>query len=176
MRKLKIYIATSLDGYIADHNGNIEWLTGFPNPEQTDYGYADFLAGIDTTLMGYKTYQDVLKLSETFPYPGLANYIFSRDKSHQDTEFVTFVKEEAGAFVSRLKSLPGKDIWLIGGGELNAAILEHDLVDEMIIHTMPVVLGAGRSVFAGIPMEKTFGLESVKTYSSGVVEARYTRS
>lgn len=175
MRKLKVYIAISLDGYIADKNGGIDWLTGFPNPEQTDYGYAAFYATIDTTLMGNKTYQDILKMSETFLYPDVKNYIFSRDTSHQDTQYVTFVKEDIPGFVNKLKAAPGKDIWLIGGGEINAAMLQHDLIDEMIIHVFPVILGEGRPLFSGIAMEKTFKLGEVKTYSSGATELHYTK-
>lgn len=173
MKKLKVYIAISLDGYIADRDGKIEWLTGFPNPENTDYGYADFLATIDTTLMGNSTYKDVLVLSETFPYPDKTNYVFTRDSTLTDTSFVQFISRDITAFVGNLKKGTGKDIWLIGGGLLNGALLEADLIDEMIIHVMPVVLGEGRPLFGGMPMEKVFRLTDTKSHPNGVLKLHY---
>jgi dihydrofolate reductase len=175
MKKLKIYIAASLDGYIATKEGNIDWLTGFPNPEGTDYGYADFLTTIDTTLTGNNTYKDILVLSETFPYPDKTNYVFTRDATQQDTAFVKFISRDIVAFVREIKAANGKDIWLVGGGQLNGALLQENLVDEMIIHVIPVVLGDGIPLFGAIVMEKVFKLSNTKTYSSGVLELHYSR-
>ncbi|MGO4288356.1 dihydrofolate reductase family protein [Chitinophaga sp. RAB17] len=175
MRKIKVYTAVSLDGYIATREGKIEWLTGFPNPEGTDYGYAEFLATIDTTLMGNNTYKDVLRLSETYPYPDKTNYVFTRDSIHVDTEFVQFISRDIIEFVTGLKKADGKDIWLAGGGQLNGALLQADLIDEMILHVIPVVLGDGLPLFGGIPMEKVFKLSATKTYSSSVLELHYER-
>lgn len=173
MRKLKIYTAMSLDGYIATKEGNIDWLTSFPNPEGTDYGYAAFMTGIDTTLMGNNTYKDVLTLSETYPYPDKTNYVFTRGNNEVDTEYVQFINSDIEGFVSKLKAAPGKDIWLAGGGQLNGALLQADVVDEMIVHVIPVVLGDGLPLFGGIAMQKVFRLVDTKTYSSGVLELHY---
>jgi dihydrofolate reductase len=175
MRKLKVYTAVSLDGYIATREGKIEWLTGFPNPEGTDYGYTEFLATIDTTLMGNNTYKDVLTLSETYPYPDKNNYVFTRDSTQKNTEFVQFISRDITAFVAELKKETGKDIWLAGGGQLNGALLQADLIDEMILHVIPVVLGDGLPLFGGIPMEKVCRLTAAKTYSSSVLELHYAR-
>jgi len=176
MRKIKVYIAISLDGYIATREGKIEWLTGFPNPEGTDYGYAEFLTTIDTTLMGNNTYKDVLVLSETFPYPDKTNYVFTRDSTQTDTAFVKFISGDITRFVEGLKKQDGTDIWLVGGGQLNGALLQADLIDEMIIHVIPVVLGDGLPLFGGIPMEKVFRLTGSKTYSSSVLELHYEKA
>lgn len=174
MRKLIVYIAVSLDGYIATEDGGIDWLTGFPNPDNNDYGYARFFATVDTTLMGYKTYQDVLRLAENFPYPDTTNYVFSRSPK-PEAPYVTFTNGDSiPSLVQQLKAQDGKNIWLIGGGELNAAFLQHDLIDEMIIHTIPVVLGTGRPLFAG-NVQKTFKVKDIKLYDTGVVETRYER-
>ncbi|MET3880322.1 dihydrofolate reductase family protein [Chitinophaga sp. OAE865] len=175
MKKLKAYIAVSLDGFIADHEGKIDWLTGFPNPENTDYGYADFLATIDTTLMGNSTYKEVLILSETFPYPDKTNYVFTRDSTLTDTPFVKFISRDVTEFITHLKKQTGKDIWLVGGGQLNGTVLEADLIDEMIIHVIPVALGSGRPLFGGIPADKVFRLTGSKTYSNSVLELHYSR-
>ncbi|PSL47887.1 dihydrofolate reductase [Chitinophaga niastensis] len=175
MKKLKVYIAIGLDGYIATKEGNIDWLTGFPNPEGTDYGYTDFLATIDTTFIGNSTYKDILILSETFPYPDKTNYVFTRDATQQNTEFVQFISKGITAFVREIKAGSGKDIWLVVGGQLNGALLQEDLIDEMIIHIIPVVLGDGIPLFGGIAMEKIFKPTATKTYSSGVLELHYAR-
>ena len=74
-----------------------------------------------------------------------------------------------------LKKEAGKDIWLAGGGQLNGALLQADLIDEMIIHVIPVVLGDGLPLFGGIPMEKVFRLTATRTYSSSVLELHYER-
>jgi dihydrofolate reductase len=175
MRKLKVYIAVSLDGYIATREGKIEWLTGYPNPEGTDYGYADFLATTDTTLMGNTTYKEVLVLSETFPYPDKINYVFTRDSTHIDTEYVKFISRDIAEFVDHLKKEDGKDIWLIGGGQLNGALLQANLIDEMIIHVMPLILGDGLPLFGGIPMEKVFRLTTTKAYYNSVLKLHYEK-
>lgn len=171
MRKVKLYIAISLDGYIADENGQLAWLTGFPNPEKTDYGFADFLATTDTMLLGYRTYEHILQLAETYPHPDHTNYVFTRSE-RPAAPYVTFVHgEDIPGFVKQLKSQPGKDIWLVGGGELNAVMLAHDLIDEITLHIMPVALGKGRPLFSGKAFEKRFKVERTKVYASGAIES-----
>lgn len=175
MKKVKVYIATSLDGWIADKEGKIDWLTGFPNPEGTDYGYSEFLATIDTTLIGNSTYKDILILSEEFPYPDKTNYVFTRNPSLQDTKYVQFVHTPAAEFVRELKQGAGADIWLVGGGLLNGSLLEAGLIDEMIIHVMPVILGDGIPLFGGVNVNTAFELLRHKAYSSGVLELHYKK-
>ncbi|MBC9932251.1 dihydrofolate reductase family protein [Chitinophaga qingshengii] len=173
-RKVNLYIAISLDGYIADENGQLEWLTGLPNPEKTDYGFADFFATTDTTLLGYKTYAHILELADTYPHPNHANYVFTRSE-RPAAPHVTFVHgEDIPGFVQQLKAQPGKDIWLIGGGELNAVMLEHDLIDHITLHIMPVALGKGRPLFADKAFEKQFTVEGTKMYQSGAIETMMT--
>jgi dihydrofolate reductase len=109
MRQVKLFIATSPDGFIADKNGGIDWLF-----TDQDYGYADFYASIDTTLTGYKTYEDILGFGE-FPYPGKTNYVFSRHPRQADNNPVRFISGEIAAFVQQLKQETGRDIWLVGG-------------------------------------------------------------
>lgn len=173
MRKLKVYIAVSLDGYIATRDGKINWLTGFPAPpENKDYGYADFYATIGTTLMGHNTYKDVLTLSETFYYVDKINYVFTRDSHQPPADYVKFISGDIVEFVKKLKEEDGQDIWLIGGGQINGILA--DLIDEMMIYVIPVVLGDGLPLFGGKPMEKTFRLTNTKTFSNSVLELHYT--
>jgi dihydrofolate reductase len=169
MRKVILYIATSLDGFIARQDGNIDWLTDFPALDGEDYGYKDLIASIDATLSGNRTYQQMLGFEGGFPYPELKNYAFSRTK-HVDTVQTKFVKDNISSFIRDLKAEAGKNIWLIGGGELNGYFLSHGLIDRIILTIIPVVLGRGIKLFEGF--DGTAGMTDIqtRTYSNGVVQ------
>lgn len=173
MRKIKLYIAISLDGKIAKPNGDVSWLDGVPNPDKTDYGYGKFLDSIDTTIMGNKTFKQVRQFEGEFPYRGLNNYIFTRNPETEATEDVEFISGNIPEFIESLKAINGKDIWLIGGGQINALLLNHQLIDEMQIFVMPVVLGAGIPIFHSIASDTPLRLIETLAYSSGVQMLKY---
>jgi dihydrofolate reductase len=176
MRKIVLYIATSLDGFIARKDNDIKWLVEFPAPEENpDYGYAEFLATIDTTLIGNTTYKEVQGFDGPWPYAEKVTYVFTRSGEGEDQPNIRFVHTDIPAFVNSLKEQEGKDIWLLGGGKLNTVFLQHDWIDEMIIHVMPVVLGEGVSLFEGGSFNSRFRLDSAKTYSNGVLGLHYGR-
>ena len=102
MRKLKLYIATSLDSYIAGPNGEIDWLEAGGD---LDYGYQGFYASIDTTLMGNATYRLTLTV-DRFPYPDKSNYVFTKARPPADTAHVRFISGDIAAFVRSLKEQP----------------------------------------------------------------------
>ena len=167
MRKLILYIATSLDGFIADQNHSLDWLEKFPHPEGEDYGYADLMGRIDTTLMGRETFRFLENFQGPFPYPDTKNYVFSQ--SLKSTELpIEIIREDVAAFVKRLKTEPDKDIWLIGGGKLNATLANAGLIDEILLTQIPVFLGQGIPVFNGL--EQVLGLPNRewKRYKEGV--------
>jgi dihydrofolate reductase len=167
MRKVKLFIATSLDGFIADKNGGIDWLF-----TDQDYGYADFYASVDTTLTGYKTYEDILGFGE-FPYPGKTNYIFSRHHQKADDNPVTFISGDIAAFVQELKQQPGQHIWLVGGGQINEVLLQARLIDELIISIHPTILGEGRPLFAGHTERRDCKLKDSQAFETGLVQLTY---
>ncbi|HVI44031.1 MAG TPA: dihydrofolate reductase family protein [Chitinophaga sp.] len=105
----------------------------------------------------------------------MTNYVFTHDTSLKDNENVQFITADVPTFVNSVKATPGKDIWLIGGGKLNASMLQHDLIDEMILHVMPVILGEGISLFEGAAFQRGFKLVHTKTYSNGVLELGYVK-
>jgi len=168
MRKLKLFIASSLDGYIARPNGAIDWLPTDGN----DYGYHDFMATIDTTLMGGKTYRDVLSFGE-FPYTHLENYIFTRHRGMKKMHNVKFVSDQICHFTRDLKRQAGKDIWLIGGGEIIAELYNVGLIDEYIISIIPVILGKGIPLFISLERQENLKLTHSVSYPSGVVQVTY---
>ena len=175
MRKIKLYIAVSIDGFIADKNGRVEWLENLPNPDFLDYGYFDMYNSIDTTLMGNITYQQVLGFDMPFPYSDKTNFVFTRNQSLTEDENVTFVNDNIIDFVKKMKSKKGKSIWLIGGGQVNSILLNANLIDEMIVSYMPIVLGDGVPLFSSNTQLKSFRLLKSETFSTGVVSLTYVK-
>ncbi len=173
MRKVKLHIAMSLNGKIALDDGSVDWLEGISNPEKTDYGYDEFYKSIDTTIQGYKTYELFLSKGIDFPYTGKKNYVFTTKVGLENTEHVEFIKKNHVNFVKDLKQGEGGDIWVVGGGYINAMFLNEDLIDEIQLFVMPIVLSEGINLFASLPNETKLKLIESKTYSSGAVELRY---
>ncbi len=173
MRKLILYIATSIDGCIARPDGDVKWLE---DPDfmikGEDFGYQAFIDTIDTTLMGGETYKAILGFGVPWPYPDQKNYVFTRS-DYPANDHVTFIKEDIADFVKDLKQQKGKDIWLVGGGKINAIMIEAGLIDEMIISIMPITLGEGIALFSKVAHEEKFKLKSHKAYASGVVQLTY---
>ncbi len=175
MRPVLLYIAASLDGYIARPDGSVDWLESFPNPDGSDFGYADFFATIDTTLMGRNTYQEILGFGEPFPYPNTVNYVFTRQKNLQSTDYVTIIHENPIEFVKNLKQQAGGNIWLVGGGQLNTLLLNADLIDEIWLTLLPIVLGEGIPLWAPTLAEKRFALAAHRAFSNGFIQFHYKK-
>ncbi len=171
MRKLILYIAASLDNYIARPGGDVEWLNSkeLQLPGE-DYGYGDFYRSIDTTLMGRRTYQQILGFDVPFPYPDKSNFVFTRSVSRADKGDVNFVSGDVAAFVRALKERPGLDIWLVGGGQINTLLLENGLIDRLILTLIPVFLGDGIPLFHGRPRETRFNPVAGRCFENGVVQ------
>jgi dihydrofolate reductase len=171
MRKIVLGLGISLDGYIARPDGAVDFLF-MPK----DYSMAPFFATIDTAIMGRKTLDAALKMGGgSFSSPSIATYVFSHSKPPGERDSLTFVNESPVAFVRKLRKRPGKNIWLMGGGELARDFLKADLVDELYIGMVPVLLGEGIPLFpSGFP-QRNFSLIENKTYSKGMIALRYQR-
>lgn len=165
MRKVVLFIASSLDGYIARVNGDIDWLFTDQN-----YGYTKFLDSIDTVFMGRKTYEQVLTFGE-YPYQEKKSYVFTKNLDFSaiyDVEVVT----ELESFVNNLRLLDGQNIWLVGGSLLIRDFLNKNLVSEIILSVHPIILGDGIPLFAN-PNTTALQLTGCQTYSSGLVQLSY---
>jgi dihydrofolate reductase len=171
MRQVVLYIAASLDNYIARPDGGIEWLyyADYVLPNE-DYGYSDFFKTIDTTLMGNNTYKVILGVDGPFPYHEKTNYVFSRSRDNKDTEYIKFITGDIANFVQQLKKDKGQDIWLIGGGQINTLLLNNDLIDKIILTLIPMILGQGIPLFDGQTKETRFNLETSQSHNSGLVQ------
>lgn len=175
MKKIKLYIAVSIDGFIADKNGGIEWLETLPNPDMLDYGYGDLYGSIDTILMGNATYQKILGFDIPFPYADKTNFVFTRNSALVKDEYVSFIHGDIIGFVKTLKAKEGKAIWLVGGGQINTILLNADLIDEIIITYIPVILGDGIPLFTSQTQLKNFKLLKSETFNTGVVSLTYVK-
>jgi len=171
-RKIVLGLGISLDGYIARLNGAVDFLF-MPK----DYSMAPFFATVDTAIFGRKTLDAALQMGGGGSFSGssMANYVFSRSKPAVERDGLIFVNQSPAAFVRQLREKPGKDIWLMGGGELARDFLKADLVDELYLGIVPVLLGEGIPLFpSGFP-QRNFALIENKTYTRGLIALRYKR-
>ncbi|MDY9925111.1 dihydrofolate reductase family protein [Methanosarcina sp.] len=171
--KIKLYIACSLDGYIAREDGSIDWLTKYEINPETDYGYSEFYASIGTVLMGRKTYEQVLGFGD-WPYGEKKSYVFTRQKEPLRREKnVEFVSGDIGGFARHLKENTEEDIWLVGGSQLIKVFLEENLVEDMIVFVVPIILGSGIPLFDRIGKEIRLRIINTERYESGLVRLEY---
>lgn len=165
MRLLHCFIATSLDGYIAGPGEDIGWL--FTDQE---YGYPEFIAGVDTLLMGRKTYEACRSFGE-WPYPGLRTVVFSRSELAPDPN-IEVERRPIADVVAALRALPGKDLWLVGGAALLSAAIEADLVDAYTVSIHPILLGGGTPLVVPGTRASSLRLHASRTYETGLVQVR----
>jgi dihydrofolate reductase len=173
-RKVIVHIATSADGYIARPDGDLAWLTSRPAPKGF-YGMSAFMRSIDTKLLGRKTYEMSLRLGAKFDSQG-RSIVFSRHAPPAEApppSGVEFVSEAIGPFVDRLRAQPGKDIWLMGGGEIIASFLDEHAIDEFVISVAPVLIGEGIPLIARGHRHVPLELLSSERFEDGVVQNRY---
>ena len=163
----------SLDGMIARRNGDVSWLHDIPNPDGEDHDYGKFMDTIDTTIMGHTTYQQVLGFDMDFPYHGKKNFVLTRNRNLDRDENVTFISGDIAEFVRTIKAASGKDIWLIGGSQVNTLFMNHAWIDEMWIYVMPVILGPGIPLFQSIEDDRRFHLADFRKYRTGIIKMVY---
>jgi len=168
MRKVILNLAVSLDGFIEGPQGEYDWCL-----TDADYGMTEFMNSIDTVIMGGKSYRLLLKYGK--PYPEFNNYVFSRTEEDSPYENVSLVSKHIPAFVTALKTQPGKHIWLFGGAEIFKILLEHDLVDQMMLSMHPLMLGGGLPLFPPLANRKKFVLKDSIQYPSGLVQLIYKK-
>lgn len=177
MIKTVLYIATSLDGFIARPDGNLDWLTSIPNPQSGDYGYAELLDSIGTTIMGRKTYEEIIGFGVEWPYTGIDSFVVTTNKDLEIQSPDTFVLTgNLQEFINALKKKTDKDIWLIGGGKLITTFINEDILDKMIITVIPKIIGEGIPLFGDKPKETIWKLTGVKAFDTSVVNLTYEKA
>lgn len=170
-RKVILYIASSVDGFIAKVNGDIDWLSVVERPGE-DYGYESFIETVDTVIMGRKTYDKVLSFGIKFPHKNKKCYVISRTKTGND-ENVTFYGGDVSDLIQELKNKEGKNIFIDGGSEVVRELKSHNLIDEYVISYIPIMLGNGISLFQETETDSKLELIDSKSFESGLVQVSY---
>jgi dihydrofolate reductase len=171
-RNVIVHIGASADGFIARPDGDLEWLTSRPAPKGF-YGMNAFMRSIDTKVLGRKTYEASLRLGAKFDSQS-RTFVFSRHAPPADAPAgVEFVSGAIGPFVSRLRKHPGKNIWLMGGGDLIASFLDEQAIDEFVVSVVPVFIGDGIPLIARRHRHVPLKLHSVERFEDGVVQLHY---
>lgn len=171
-----VYIATSLDGFIATNTGGLEWLEEVPNPEGSDFGYADFMADIDAIVMGRKTFEKILTF-DSWPYDKPV-YILSRSKVNVPKKLMSKVKTVRGnpkELVNQLRDMGHQNLYIDGGITIQG-FLEEDLIDEMIIARIPILLGNGIPLFGKITRKLYFTHKRTEVINDMLVKSYYIRT
>ena len=171
-RKIIVHIATSADGYIARPDGNLDWLTSRPAPKGF-YGLPKFAHSIDAKILGRKTFDLSVKIGASFS-ANEVHYVFSRRPPPASVPTgVQFVTESIKAFAERLHKQAGKNIWMMGGGEIIGSFLDEDAIDEFIITVVPTFIGEGIPLIAPRHRQVPLRLSSAKPFPDGVVQLHY---
>jgi dihydrofolate reductase len=169
-RKVVLYIAASLDGYIATEDHNLDWL--FAVEGDGDNGYTKFFDTVDTILIGRITYDWIMEHEKgEFPYKGKECYVFSGSKK-DDNEYVTYVSDGVVQLIEELKKKDGKTIWLVGGGSLISTFIKEKLIDEIIVTIAPVLVGKGIPLFHSNSFQTPLTLKEINR-ANQFVELRY---
>lgn len=175
MRNVVLYIAMSLDDYIAGSDGGVAWLGGDGSDPDNPGTYPGFITSIDTVIMGYTTYHQLITqlAPEGWVYDDKLTYVMTH-KEIETTEKIVFTDESLAELIGRIKGLPGGDIWICGGASVVNQALVADLIDRFRITVIPTILGAGIRLFN--PGFKQQQLELIATESyNGMVELVYER-
>lgn len=171
-----VFIATSLDGFIADSKGGIDWLHTIPNPEEVDMGYAEFMSRIDALVMGRNTFETVCGFEMDWPYDKpvfvLSNFLKGIPEKFQTK--ATLVRGSLTEILKEIYDLGYHQLYIDGGATIQN-FLKEDLIDEMTITTIPIILGGGIPLFATLPKALNFACKESIIYLDQVVQNRHIR-
>jgi dihydrofolate reductase len=172
----KVFIASSLDGFIADRNGGLDWLNLIPNPDHKDLGYESFMNAVDAIVMGRHTFDTVCSFDMDWPYHKpvfvLSSSLVSAPEDLQDK--VEFLKGSPGEVLEQIHR-KGYSRLYIDGGVTIQNFLKEDLIDEIIITTIPILLGGGAPLFGELPDSLEFEHVKSTLYLDAMVQDHYKR-
>lgn len=175
MKKVILYIAISLDGYMADCKKSVNWIKGQDDYAEMVDTYTEFFESIDTVIMGKRTYEQIITdLSpDKWPYSSAITYVFTHVQIN-DIKNIKFTSANPCQLINTLRKGEGKNIWVCGGADIINQLLKEDLIDVFHIAIIPVILGGGIRLFDGIGNMINLRLVNTLNYN-GVIEAVYKR-
>jgi dihydrofolate reductase len=170
-RKVILYIASSLDGYIAKPNDDLSFLS-IVQQDGEDYGYSDFVKSVDTVILGRKTYDWVMTQVREFPHADKNSFIITRT-ARPSIGKTNFYSGKLKDLILKLKAEQGKNIFIDGGAEIVNELLNENLIDEFIISFIPILVGNGTKLFKDSRPEQKLELVSVKSFDKGLTQLHY---
>ena len=175
MKKISLFIAMSLDGYIADSKGSVNWLTGQGNDDDNIDVYSEFVKDIDTVIMGANTYHQILtELSpDEWVYQDLITYVVTYNLK-ESSDKIYFVNESPVDLVKRLREKSGKGIWICGGANIIHQLVKEDVIDCYYITVIPTILGSGIRLFENTDREIRLKLLKTQSYN-GMTDLIYIK-
>jgi dihydrofolate reductase len=169
-----VYIATSLDGFIATSDGGLDWLFEIPNPQQSDYGFTEFISKIDAIVMGRNTFEKVSTFNQ-WPYKKpvfvLSNTLTELAKLADRAEIVS---GDIPRLIAQLNQRGYNKLYIDGGGVIRS-FLQEDLIDEMLITRVPILLGDGFPLFGKLDRSLSLRHKETKIYNNILVQSHYIR-
>ncbi|MDP9111242.1 MAG: dihydrofolate reductase family protein [Candidatus Eremiobacteraeota bacterium] len=172
MANIVLYLAASLDGFIADRDGGVDWITPFQND---DFGFQAFLETIDVLIMGRRTY-DQARSFESWPYAGKRLILLTSKPVGSLPDGGEIVRGEISGLSARLRTHDGGDVWVAGGAKTMGAFLTAGEIDRIELHVLPLILGEGLRMFEGIGSTVPFHLENSTLFRNGIAKLTYART
>lgn len=171
-----VFIATSIDGYIADKNNGIDWLNSVPNPDNKDMGYEEFIKSVDAILMGRNTFEIVDGFGIDWPYT-IPVFVVSNTMNKVPEKYkgkIELVNGKTENILNVIHNKGFKNLY-IDGGQLIQGFLQEDLIDELIITTIPIILGSGIPLFSELENSLEWELKDSKVYLNAITQVWYRR-
>ena len=172
MSEVILYIAASLDGFIAGNGGDISWLEKYQG-EKEDYGYADFYSTVGASIMGARTYEQALSLNGGIDKNMPTWVITHRSLKLVSHPKITLYSGSLPSLIDSIRRKTRKNIWLVGGGQLAQSFFKDELIYRVILSTVPVILGEGIPLFGNVNKEINLSLMGARSYESGIVQTDY---
>ena len=172
----RVFIATSLDGFISDRDGALDWLHSVPNPDNLDVGYAAFMEQIDAIVMGRKTFETVCGFDCDWPYTKLV-FVLSKSLTSLPDGYegkAELITGSLGNVIATLHEKGHQELYIDGGSTIQS-LLKEDLIDEMIITVLPILLGGGARLFAELSNSLAFEHVQTEVLLNSMVQNHYRR-
>ncbi len=172
MAKIVGYIAASLDGFIADENGNLDWLFKYGDADLGEHDYHSFIKSIRTVVMGRATYDFVAESDEPWAYNEQRSIVVT-SRPIENPKGPLEIRHDVDALIAELRALDDGDVWMLGGGQLQMAFLERGALDEIEIYVMPELIGGGLPLFPPTGFQASPRLVSAKALDRGCIRLHY---